>query len=293
MQKITIQQLRSSGEVFAEAEGTESVVYHTDAYQQGDALRFCLEDCQYIWIKISDAVAESMVYIPEGTFVFPIPEGEALRGFQPGTFDGPQTVEARPASEADRKTYRNLCLNPFDYRMPSEVVDPDAPEWSNPTDSKAIDDGEIKAFPHAYANRVTRNEGCFYARNAIDGMSVPGGHGDYPYHSWGGAVHEDLTLAVYFGREVKVDKLVLSLRSDYHVDGEGREHDTYWHTALIELSDGYKTEIHPQKSPDGQVFALGEHVTSWVKLSRLDPLQHAGSLNFAALNQIELWGTEV
>ncbi len=292
MQKITIRQLRKNGEVIASAEGQTSVIYQTDAYNEGDCLEFLLEGCQYIWIKISDSVAESIVYIPEGKFVFPIPVGEALRGFKPGMFEGAQIVEARAASEEDLKTYRNLCLNPYDYRVQSEVVDPDAPEWSNPTNSKAVEDGEIKAFPHAYANRVTRNEGCFYARNAIDGMSEPGGHGDYPYHSWGGAVHEDLTLAVYFGREVKADKLVLSLRSDYHVDGEGREHDTYWHTALIELSDGFKTEIHPQKSSEGQVFELGGHVTSWLKLSRLDPLQHDESLNFAALNQIELWGTE-
>ena len=103
-------------------------------------------------------------------------------------------------------------------------------------------------------------------------------------------MHEDLTLAVYFGRTVTADKLVLCLRSDYNKDAQGREHDTYWHTALIELSDGYRTEIKLQKSAEGQVFDLGEHQTEWLKLSRLDPLQHDGSLNFAALNQIELWG---
>lgn len=44
------------------------------------------------------------------------------------------------------------------------MVNPDAPEWSNPEDSEAFLNGEITEFPHAYANRVTRNEGCFYAR---------------------------------------------------------------------------------------------------------------------------------
>ena len=67
----------------------------------------------------------------------------------------------KTAAESELKEYRNLCLNPFDYRLACEVVDPDAPEWSNPTDSKAIELGEVKAYPHAYANRVTRNEGLF------------------------------------------------------------------------------------------------------------------------------------
>ena len=124
-------------------------------------------------------------------------------------------------------------------------------------------------------------------------MTVTDGHGKYPYHSWGGAVHEDLTYAVYFGRPVSIDKLVLYLRSDYHVDDQGREHDTYWHTAFIELSDGFTTEIHPKKLADGQEFSLGQHTTSWLKLSRLDPLQHDKSQNFAALTQIEVWGSDI
>ena len=288
---LKIEQRNSSGELSAEAMGEKSVSLEIPSYAPGDKLVF-QTDTKYVWIKIHETVAEALLYIPDGTFVFPIPEGEALRGFAPDTFQGAQKVTMWAASEAEKQTYRNLCLNPLDYRLPSEVVDPDAPEWSNPTDSQAMKDNEITAYPHAYANRVTRNEGCFYARNAIDGISTPNGHGNYPYHSWGGAVHEDLTLAVYFGRPVRADKLVLCLRSDYRTDDQGREHDTYWHTALIELSDGFSTEIHPQKSAEGQVFDLGEHTTTWLKLSRLDPLQHDGSLNFAALNQIELWGNE-
>ena len=289
---LTIEQVNAGGAVTAMASGRSDVTLATPAYAPGDKLVFHTEDARYVWVKIHETVAEAMIFVPDGVFSFPVPEGEALRGFAPGTFDGGQVISMREATAAERKTYRNLCLNPLDIRVPGEVVDPDAPEWSNPTDSKAVAAGEIAAFPHAYANRVTRNEGCFYARNAIDGMATPGGHGDYPFHSWGGAVHEDLTLAVYFGRPVRADKLVLCLRSDYNTDGQGREHDTYWHTALIELSDGFKTEIHPQKSAEGQVFDLGEHTTQWLKLSRLDPLQHEGSLNFAALNQIELWGED-
>lgn len=289
---LTITLSGADGTTSAMASGKDEAVLNVSGYKSGDMLVFETDE-KYVKINLADGVKESIVYIPEGRFEFKIPEGEALRGFAPGTFDGEQTVVIKTAAERELKEYRNLCLNPLDYRLGCEVVDPDAPEWSNPTDSKAIELGEVKAYPHAYANRVTRNEGCFYARNAIDGISTPGGHGDYPYHSWGGAVHEDLTLAVYFGREVKADKLVLNLRSDYNLTEEGKEHDTYWHTALIELSDGFKTEINPKKSAEDQAFELGEHRTEWLKLSRLDPLQLETSANFAALNQIELWGSDI
>lgn len=289
---LTIEQVNINGNVTAMAAGVTEASLVTRGYAEGDKLVFKTDE-KYVAVKVHEKVAEAIIYVPAGEFYFPIPQGEALKGFEAETFDGEQTVIMRRANEEELKKYRNLCLNPLDFRLAEEVVDPDAAEWSNPTDSAAAEEGRVAAFPHVYANRVTRNEGCFYARNAIDGVVVPDGHGDYPYHSWGGAVHEDLTLAVYFGRPVRADKLVLYLRSDYKKDECGREHDTYWHTALIEFSDGFKTEINPKKSAEGQEFCLGEHTTEWLKLSRLDPLQHDGSLNFAALTQIELWGTEV
>lgn len=288
---VTIEQVNGQGAVVAMATGEQEAVLVTPGYSEGDRLVFRSDDAKFVSVNVHPEVHEAIVYLTAGTFDFPIPQGQALRGFKEGTFEGEQTVTLRVTKEEELKTYRNLCLNPLDYRVESEVVDPNAPEWSNPNDSQAMENGEIVAFPHVYANRVTRNEGCFYARNAIDGIAEPNGHGNYPYHSWGGAVHEDLTLAVYFGRPVEVDKLVLWLRADYALE-DGKEHDTFWHTALVELSDGFKEEIKPVKSNQGQEFCFGKHTTEWLKLSRLDPLQHDGSLNFAALTQIELWGTD-
>ncbi|MEE1013518.1 MAG: hypothetical protein U0L92_04310 [Clostridia bacterium] len=290
---LTIEQINAAGQVTATAGGAKEAVLVTPGYTEGDKLVFRTEDAKYVAVKVHKDVAEAIIYVTGGVFDFPIPTGEALRGFAPGTFEGEQTVTLRIPVEEELKTYRNLCLNPLDYRVADEVVDPNAPEWSNPTESEAVEKGEIPAYPHVYANRVTRNEGCFYARNAIDGVIEPAGHGNYPYHSWGGAVHEDLTLKVYFGRPVEVDKLVLHLRADYALNDQGQEHDTYWHTALIELSDGFSEEINPKKSETGQVFELGKHTAEWFKLSRLDPLQHEGSQNFAALTQIELYGKDI
>lgn len=284
--------LDRNGKVRICAEGEKEVLLEVDEYAAGDKLVFKNEDIRYVWVSVGKSTKECLIYLTDGEFYFNIPEGEAKAGFAADEFTGLQTVKMRAASEEEIHTYRDLCLNPLDYRRDTEVVDPDAPEWSNPKDSMAFINGEITEFPHAYANRVTRNEGCFYARNAIDGAADPNGHGGYPHHSWGGAVHKDLVFSVYFGRPVKADKLVLCLRSDYSLDDKGREHDTYWHTARIELSDGFAAEIHPKKTADKQEFDLGEHTTQWLKLSRLDPLQHDMSQNFAALTRIELWGND-
>ena len=64
-----------------------------------------------------------------------------------------------------------------------------------------------KSFPHAYANFVTREEPCFYARNAIDGVINNQGHGNYPFHSWAGGARNDLEYTLDFGKEVEFDKL--------------------------------------------------------------------------------------
>lgn len=289
---INIKLISNDGKVIRKVSGSTLVSLDYKGEHSADEVVIETEE-KYVHISWDGVINEFIAYIPEGIFTFPIPKGEALRGFAPGTFEKESRICVKCTSDEDIKAYRNLCLNPLDYRLSEEIVDPDAPEWSNPTDSKAIEEGLVRIYPHVYANRVTRNEGCFYARNAIDGLKESGGHGDYPYHSWGGAVHEDLTLSVYFGREVEVDRLGLCLRSDYTLDSLGREHDTYWHTALIELEDGFSLEVNPKKLSETQYFELGKHTTSWLKLSRLDPLQHEGSQNFAALNQIEVWGKDL
>ena len=292
MADITIARLDASGVQQQESKGTDTAVLQVAAYAAGDSVRFTAEGTAFVWICIAEGVKEALIYLPGGSYRFPIPTGEALAGFAPGTFDGAQTVTARAATQEEIHTYRNLALNPLDVRLKAEMVDPDAPEWSNPTNSAAMEQGLVTGYPHAYANRVTRNEGCFYARNAIDGVITAGGHGPWPYHSWGGAVHEDLSYTVYFGRTVEVDKMVLYLRSDYGLNELGQEHDTYWHTAILEFSDHSELEIHPVKTGDAQTFAFPAIETDWVKFKRMDPFRTDKSLNFAALMQIEFWGRD-
>lgn len=62
---------------------------------------------------------------------------------------------------------------------------------------------------------VTRDEPCFFERNAIDGVLENKGHGNFPYHSWAGGARDDLEYYVVSGTEVEVEKLVFYLRADF------------------------------------------------------------------------------
>ncbi len=290
---VRVGRVTAAGNLMENAAGETEAILTIAAYAEGDSLEIGVQGTAHVWVDAVAGYAPCLLYVPAGSYRFPIPTGEATKGFAPGKFDGPQTVRVWTATREEIGTYRNLAYNPLDIRLASEVNDPDAPEWSNPKSSCAVEAGEVRCFPHAYANRVTRNEGDFFPRNAIDGIATPGGHGAYPYQSWGGAVHEDLSFTIYFGRKIKTDKLTLTLRSDYSVNEEGKEHDTYWHTANIQFSDGKTLELSLQKSSEAQVVSYPMRETEWVKLERLDPLQIKESQNFAALNQMEVWGSDV
>lgn len=293
MTTLKITHTSAEGAMLKSASGAGQAELITDNLKEGDRITFHTGAENFVWAQTGSGMKESLIYVPGESFCFPIPSGEDKQGFAADAFEGTQTITLRAAKKEEITAYRNLALNPMDVRLPEEVNDPDAPEWGNPTDSGAVAAGKIAVFPHAYANRTTRNEGCFFARNAIDGCTFRGGHGAYPYHSWGGAVHEDLSLTVYFGREVLADNLALYLRSDFSINEQGQEHDTYWHTAVIEFSDGEMMEIHPIKTGDAQYFPFPQKKTQWVKLQRLDPYRTEKSQNFAALNQIEVWGRDI
>ena len=55
----------------------------------------------------------------------------------------------------------------------------------------------------------------FAARNAIDGFKENRHHGGWPNQSWGPEKRNDLWWQVNFGREVEIDKLVITIRADF------------------------------------------------------------------------------
>ncbi len=287
---LKIQWFEGNYSLKEELTGETEAVLNSEGFLPGDFLIF-YSDLPYAWIQLADEIPASLVYFlhKEHRFVLPL-DYQTRKGFAPGLFERKQKIKIWAPTSEEVGAYYNLALNPCDQHLPWEMTNPAGAKYGNPIHSMAVEVDAISAYPHAFANRVTRNEGEFFARNAIDGMSVPGGHGPYPYQSWGGAVHNDLSYVVYFGREVTVDKVVLHLRSDYKVDSEGKEHDTYWHTALIAFSDGSEMEVQLKKAELGQEITFPEKKVSWVMLKRLDPFQNPNSQMFAALNQMEVWG---
>ena len=258
--QLHIKQVSSANELVKEKSGDKLAILLVDEFSPGDKLCFKADKSKFLWIRVSSYIPEQLIYMPSGYFEFFIPNGQLLRGHDAKHFSGKQIVSARFASEKDIKKYRNLALNRLDVPYASEMNKSDSPLHSLSDASIAVENGEVMGYPHAYANRVTRNDGEFYARNSIDGMAVENTHGFYPFHSWSGGKYEDLSYTVYFGRKVTVDKVVLSLRSDYRII-DGLEHDTYWKEAVIEFSDGEEITINPVKSGKKQEFKFDAHTT--------------------------------
>lgn len=78
---LTIEQKDSNGNIVVSTAGKNDAVLVSSGYNEGDKLVFKSDEAKYIKIKLHDTVKEAIIYIPNGEFEFPIPAGQALRGF--------------------------------------------------------------------------------------------------------------------------------------------------------------------------------------------------------------------
>ena len=259
---INLKLIRENGDVKFKAYGEEIDERFEGEYEAGDKWRVELCDGEFVKLRLDETLAESMVYVPDGVFEFAVPQDRELKScYAPGAFSGEShRVYCAEPTEAEIYSDRLISLNSHDrHNVP-------------------------KYFPHAVANFVTREDPCFFERNAIDGVIDNSNHGAYPYHSWGGGLREDLEFEVHFGMPVEVSRVVIFLRADF-------PHDTYWKEADIEFSDG--TRIHNELigTADGQAAEFEPKLTEYVKLTGFKQQRlEDGSLSFAALTQIEIYG---
>ena len=262
---LKLKLLSENGECKFKAFGEEIDVHYSGAYEHGDKWRVELDYCEFIKIKLDPTMAESIVYVPDGIFEFPIPFDYQRRAcYAPGAFAGDDhRVYCAEPTEAEIYGQRNISLNSHDmHNVP-------------------------KYFPHAVANFVTREDPCFFERNAIDGVTDNIGHGCFPYHSWGGGLREDLEYWVEFGTEVEVSKVTIHLRADF-------PHDTYWKEAELEFSDKSTVHIDLIGTKEGQTFEFEPKKTEYVKLTGFKQQRlEDGSLSFAALSQISVYGNYI
>ena len=261
------------GKVKFESKGVNIKDVYDGAFLEGDLVYLRVDGCKTIAVQFDKNMKESYIYLPNNSFTYRIPSDKELRaGYKEGTFKGDSHLIS--AREVDDEFYksRNLSLNSHDLRF------------------------KTGGFPHASANFVTREEPCFYERNAIDGEINNQGHGNYPFHSWAGGARNDLEYSIYFGAEVEVDKILFYLRADFSKDKSGNPHDSYWKSIDIIFSDGesVKGEFCLDRNFLNPSNSIGKEITFKPKRTKTLKLQNfkqvTESLGFAALTQIEVYG---
>jgi hypothetical protein len=248
---------------------TSAVLAFDHTYQPGDHI--VLHGPRRMAVKFDQKFSECLLYLPEssgGKLDYAVPFGRAEQqtgsAYAPDSFAGnSHRVTARILNRNERKSYRNLALNPCD--------------------AVRAEDEPAPAFPHSSTNSYARNLFDFAARNAIDGMEQNGHHGVWPYQSWGPEMRPDLWWKLDFGRPVEVDKIRLMIRADY-------PHDSYWKSAVVEFSDGSQLPIQISSSASLQEFHFSKRTVSWLRLTKLTPEDPA---KWCSLIEVEAWGHDL
>lgn len=229
-------------------------------YEEGDYIKLEVEKPNtYVFVKFDDTFEESLVYFKDVTeWVYKIPYTEdEKRAMKDVAFAGTgMSFSARLASDEEISKYQNLARNRHAAHEP------------------------VGIYPHAHANVETRNDPTFYARNAIDGVFQNDDHGSYPYQSWGINQQDDAAITIEFGREVKVDKIGITIRADF-------PHDTWWNEVTIEFSDGSEEVLNLEKVEKRQFFDIKERIVTSVRMCKM---QKGEPGPFPALTQIEVFG---
>jgi hypothetical protein len=265
------------GEAVRKNNGSSVTLAFDREYQPGD--RIVVSGPQQIVVRLDESVKEcslTMAESPATPFSFEIPYGEGepqtRSAYSPKSFTGTaHQVTARVLTKQERSTYRNLALNPCDQQLKHTTVEE--------LDSQQA----AAAFPHATTNSVSRELPDFRARNAIDGETENGHHGVWPYQSWGPGLRDDLWWKIDFGRAVEIDKIRLMVRADF-------PHDSYWHSAVVEFSDGQHLPITIKPAADFQDFTFPKRSVSWIRLSKLVPEDPTRWCSFI---EVEAWGRDL
>lgn len=246
--------------ILDEIQGDKINFSYNTKYNEGDKI-IITSDKEYLTLKLSEKLAESIVYVPGKLFEYKIPYGEKLVAYDAGTWDSDSNkIVAYETAEEDIYKTRNIALNSAALRY------------------------EDRYFPYAKANYVTRDEAWFEERNSIDGVICTPGHGPYPFQSYAGGAREDIEYYLYFGQDVEIEKIIFYLRADFKDD-----HDTYWKSLNIEFDDGEKVPMNFVKGGEPQECVLEiPKTTKSIHLTNFK--QAAFPLSWAALTQIEVIG---
>ena len=268
---VQLQDATGKSIAHAEAEPGKSnaaVLMTERTYQPGDRIVF--GGVPWMAVRVDTAIPECFVFGPRSAsedISYEIPWGheekETGSAYAPESFSGTShRITLRALSKREISGYRNLALNPCDVMRK--------------------DDASVDFYPHASSNSVSRSLFDFEARNAIDGRSLNGHHGVWPYQSWGPQLRTDIWWKLDFGRRVRVDKVRLMVRADF-------PHDSYWKNADLEFSDGSRVPLQISSSATFQEFSFPARRVEWMRIANVVP---ADPTKWCALMEVEAWGKE-
>jgi hypothetical protein len=141
----------------------------------------------------------------------------------------------------------------------------------------------------ATANSECRNEEQFFACNVIDGRRENKGHGKQ-FPSWGPDKLDDLWLKLEWKEDVFIDRINIYVRADFQPYKQ-KDHDSWWKSGKIELSNGRKISFRLKKRADVQVIEIPikkwpPEAIRWLKFSDLVPAED----KWCGFTEVEVMG---
>lgn len=230
---VTVEYIGKDGTQLATNTGETSAGLTGDFIpESGSKVKVTVSGTKYVALECF-GLSKAILYLPDGSFEFTVPEKDPQRDYPSSTFGKGFTLSASVPTAEELKAERNLALNPYDLKA-------------------------NKDFPHATTNNEYNNsqDPDFWARNVIDGFSQNTGHGRYPYQSWGPDRISGLEFTIDLGRECKVSSVTIHVRADF-------PHDISWSSCDIVDDDGNVIKsVTLQQIADGQTFTFDTPVTT-------------------------------
>lgn len=259
--EFTISIKDRNSNVLAEKKDLDDVfLVYKSCYKEGDFIEISTDETAFVMIRLDDAIDEVYAYLA-GNFKLEIPFGEKKLSYSPLCFTGERHyLHVRKAFSDEILARKNLALNPYDCHENKNL------------------------YPHASANVETRGESVFAARNAIDGLIANDMHGEWPWTSWGINKNPNAEYKLDFGRDVKIDKLVIYLRADF-------PHDACWKKGKVIFSDNSELEIDFKETKNAQEYSFDSKIVSSLKLCELVKFDEHSP--FPALTQLMVFGEEI
>ncbi len=229
---------------------------------------------KYIGFTLSPKMGESIVYCPNGTFTYQVPNLTTMVSTISKSYANTTNyVTARILTEAELSEERNLAENAYDYTSNEKVKSSITGQYPHVTASMEMGNSITSQVP-------------YLARNAIDGFCNNQGSGMYPLQSWQSANASGAWFEIDFGRAVQAKELGIVFR---HAAG-----DTWAPrmTVTVTYADGSSEDrvLSAEEIYTEQILPLG--LTRPIVKLKLHQFILGTTGNVFALTEVKVYGTE-